>query len=61
MAYLDCKPGNVMSTVMVGVAGHSVAILEKIQPDGLLVGIDQDADAIQNAKQVLEAIRPSFD
>ena len=55
MAYLDCKPGKCYVDCTVGGAGHSRAILEKIQPDGLLVGIDQDVDAIQNAKQVLEA------
>ncbi len=54
MAYLNCKPGKCYVDCTVGGAGHSSAILEKIKPDGLLVGIDQDADAIQNAVQVLK-------
>ncbi len=53
--YLDCKPGKCYVDCTVGGAGHSSAILEKIKPDGLLVGIDQDADAIQNAMQVLKS------
>jgi len=50
MYYLDCKPGNVYVDCTVGGAGHSKAILEKILPDGLLVGIDQDKDAIDRAR-----------
>lgn len=53
MAYLDCRPGKVYVDCTVGGAGHSSAILERIKPDGLLIGIDQDADAIQNAVSVL--------
>ena len=52
--YLNCKPGKCYVDCTVGGAGHSRAILEKIKPDGLLIGIDQDADAIQNAVQVLK-------
>lgn len=53
MAYLDCRPGKYYVDCTVGGAGHSSAILEKIKSDGLLIGIDQDADAIQNAVQIL--------
>ena len=53
--YLNCKPGKCYVDCTVGGAGHSSAILEKIRPDGLLVGIDQDADAIQNAVHVLKS------
>ena len=55
MAYLDCRPGKCYVDCTVGGAGHSGAILEKIKPDGLLIGIDQDADAIKNAGQVLKS------
>jgi len=37
-----------------GGSGHARAICEKISPDGLLIGIDQDRDAIVNAKSVLQ-------
>jgi len=54
IAYLNCKPGNRYVDCTVGGAGHSRAILEKIYPDGLLIGIDQDADAITNATRLLK-------
>ncbi len=53
--YLNCRPGKCYVDCTVGGAGHSSAILEKIKPDGILVGIDQDADAIQNAVHVLKS------
>ncbi|MDA3898166.1 MAG: 16S rRNA (cytosine(1402)-N(4))-methyltransferase RsmH [Desulfobacteraceae bacterium] len=52
--YLNCRPGKCYVDCTVGGAGHSSAILERIKPDGMLVGIDQDADAIQNAVQVFK-------
>jgi 16S rRNA (cytosine1402-N4)-methyltransferase len=54
IAYLNCKPGKCYVDCTVGGAGHSGAILEKIYPDGLLIGIDQDADAIKNATRLLK-------
>lgn len=54
ITYLNCRPGKCYVDCTVGGAGHSSAILEKIQPDGLLIGIDQDADAIRNAVQKLK-------
>jgi len=55
IGYLNCRPGKYYVDCTLGGAGHSSAILEKIKPDGLLIGIDQDADAIQNAVQVLKS------
>jgi len=52
--YLNCKSGKCYVDCTVGGAGHSSAMLEKIKPDGMLIGIDQDADAIENAVQVLK-------
>ncbi|MDA8403056.1 MAG: 16S rRNA (cytosine(1402)-N(4))-methyltransferase RsmH [Desulfobacteraceae bacterium] len=54
IAYLNCKPGKRYVDCTLGGAGHSSAILEKILPDGLLIGIDQDADAITNAERLLK-------
>jgi len=54
ITYLNCKPGNCYVDCTLGGAGHSRAILEKILPDGLLIGIDQDADAISNATHLLK-------
>ena len=48
--FLNCKPGKIYVDCTLGGSGHSMAILEKITPDGVLIGIDQDKDAIVNAK-----------
>ena len=46
-AYLDCTLGG---------AGHSGEIFKRLGPNGLLVGIDRDADAIEAASSRLGAI-----
>jgi 16S rRNA (cytosine1402-N4)-methyltransferase len=53
LEYLNCRPGKVYVDGTLGGAGHARAILERTGPDGLLVGFDQDADAIANARIVL--------
>jgi 16S rRNA (cytosine1402-N4)-methyltransferase len=53
--YLNCQPGKIYTDGTLGGSGHAKAICEKILPDGLLIGIDQDIDAINNAKHVLQA------
>ena len=53
MYYLNCKPGKIYVDCTLGGSGHAKAICEKISPDGLLIGIDQDKDAITNARLVL--------
>ncbi|VEN75278.1 Ribosomal RNA small subunit methyltransferase H [Candidatus Desulfarcum epimagneticum] len=49
LASLDCAPGKIVADCTLGGAGHARAILEKIIPGGLLVGMDQDPDAIETA------------
>jgi 16S rRNA (cytosine1402-N4)-methyltransferase len=46
---LGCAPGKIVADCTLGGAGHARAILEKITPGGLLVGMDQDPAAIENA------------
>ncbi len=53
LEYLDCRPGMVCVDGTLGGAGHAQALCERIMPDGLLIGIDQDADAVANAAVVL--------
>lgn len=53
MHYLDCKQGDTVVDCTLGGCGHSRLILEKILPDGLLIGIDQDMDSLKNAAEVL--------
>lgn len=55
MYYLNCRPGKIFVDGTIGGCGHAGKICEKILPDGLLIGIDQDMDAITNAEKVLES------
>ncbi|MFZ5570572.1 MAG: 16S rRNA (cytosine(1402)-N(4))-methyltransferase RsmH [Thermodesulfobacteriota bacterium] len=50
---LNCRPGKVYVDGTIGGAGHARLILERIVPGGLLIGMDQDAEAIENAQVVL--------
>ncbi|HSO60483.1 MAG TPA: 16S rRNA (cytosine(1402)-N(4))-methyltransferase RsmH [Desulfobacterales bacterium] len=51
---LNCRPGKIYVDGTLGGAGHARDICERIMPDGLLIGIDQDPAAIANAGIVLE-------
>jgi 16S rRNA (cytosine1402-N4)-methyltransferase len=42
-----------------GGCGHAMEICRKIVPDGLLIGIDQDMDAIKNAEEKLKPYESS--
>ena len=55
LSYLDLKKGGVYIDCTLGGGGHSKAILEKIYPQGLLIGIDQDIEAIETAKEELKS------
>jgi 16S rRNA (cytosine1402-N4)-methyltransferase len=52
--YLNCQPGKIYVDCTLGGCGHARGICEKMIPGGMLIGIDQDADAIQNAEIVLK-------
>lgn len=53
--HLNVRPGKIYVDCTLGGAGHSRAIIDRMKPGGFLVGIDQDKDAINNAKKVLSA------
>ncbi|MBT8369734.1 MAG: 16S rRNA (cytosine(1402)-N(4))-methyltransferase RsmH [Deltaproteobacteria bacterium] len=55
VSYLRCRPGMSIVDCTLGGCGHATAMCEKINPDGLLIGIDQDIDAITNAEKVLQS------
>jgi 16S rRNA (cytosine1402-N4)-methyltransferase len=55
MTWLQPRPGGVFCDATVGMAGHARAILERSAPDGRLVGIDRDRDAIAQARVALES------
>ena len=46
---LGLQPGSVILDGTLGGGGHAEAILEQTGPDGLLIGLDLDADAIREA------------
>jgi len=52
--YLNCRPGKIVIDGTIGGTGHTTAILDRIHPNGCLIGIDQDLDAIENANIVLK-------
>ena len=52
--YLNCRPGKIYVDCTLGGSGHARAILENISPGGVLIGIDQDIDAIKNADEMLK-------
>lgn len=56
--YLNPRPGKIYVDGTVGGAGHSRMICTRIQPDGFLIGIDQDLDAIRHARDVLAPFFP---
>ncbi len=51
--YQNLKPGNICVDCTLGGAGHALSTVRAIQPGGLLIGIDQDMDALSHAKNVL--------
>jgi len=53
--YLNCKPGRIYVDGTLGGSGHARAICRNISPGGVFIGIDQDIDAIRNAKDVLKS------
>ncbi|GAI12053.1 unnamed protein product [marine sediment metagenome] len=50
---LQAKPGGCFIDCTVGMGGHAAAILESISPQGKLLGIDADPEAIRAARAKL--------
>jgi 16S rRNA (cytosine1402-N4)-methyltransferase len=51
---LNIKPDGIYVDCTLGGAGHSSEILKKLGPDGRLIGIDQDTDALKAAAERLK-------
>ena len=51
---LNIKEDGVYADLTLGKGGHSKEILKKLSPEGLLIGLDQDKDAIKAAKENLK-------
>ena len=57
---LNIKPNGVYIDLTLGRAGHSSEILKRLNKDGLLIGVDQDIDAIKESQARLEKISKNF-
>lgn len=56
LAALDPQPGQTVVDCTAGWAGHSVELLRRIGPEGLLIGLDLDPDNLPKARERLEAV-----
>lgn len=54
---LKLKNGDVVIDATLGGGGHSEEILKRILPDGILIAVDQDADAIEKFKVKSEKLK----
>jgi len=57
---LSPRPGGVVVDGTLGAAGHARALLDACAPDGRLLGIDRDMDALRLAGQKLAAYGERF-
>jgi 16S rRNA (cytosine1402-N4)-methyltransferase len=46
---LQCRPGGIYVDCTLGLGGHALAILERIRPEGLLLGLDRDQESLEKA------------
>jgi 16S rRNA (cytosine1402-N4)-methyltransferase len=53
MTFLRCDPGNTYVDATLGGGGHASEILKRTAPDGVVIGIEWDEDAIFEAKKAL--------
>jgi 16S rRNA (cytosine1402-N4)-methyltransferase len=53
IAFLQCRTGAVYLDGTLGGGGHAFAILRNSTPDGRLIGIEADGDALQEARKRL--------
>ncbi len=54
LRFLGCKPGGIYVDGTLGGGGHAFEILQRIAPDGRLIGIDRDDEAIAESEKRLE-------
>lgn len=54
--FLRCKPGGVYVDATLGLGGHARALLERIRPGGMLIGVDRDKESLELARQRLREL-----
>ena len=57
---LNIKPDGVYLDLTLGRAGHSSEILSRLSDKGLLIGVDQDQQAIDESRERLSKIKDNF-
>jgi len=60
LGILQCKPGGIYLDATVGLGGHAQAMLEQIQPGGLLIGLDRDKESLEKARVRLQSFSNSL-
>jgi 16S rRNA (cytosine1402-N4)-methyltransferase len=60
LAALDPQPGQTVVDCTLGFAGHSLELLQRVSPDGLLIATDLDLGNIEPARAKLEAVGGLF-
>lgn len=58
LSALDLRPGSIVLDGTVGGSGHAAAILERTAPDGRLIGLDVDGEAIEASARRLARFGP---
>ncbi len=54
LEHLGCKPGGIYIDATLGGGGHAKMLLNASAPDGFLIGIDRDPDALKIARETLK-------
>jgi 16S rRNA (cytosine1402-N4)-methyltransferase len=60
LRFLNPQHGGVFLDGTLGGGGHSRLILEKLSPNGFLIGIDRDPEALERASLNLNCFKPRF-
>lgn len=60
LAALQPRPGMIAVDCTVGFGGHSIALLERLGPGGLLIGVDLDQENLERARARLTEVGHSF-
>src|SRR3989344_8323760 len=55
---LDIHPDDIVVDATLGGAGHARAIADKLGLQGIFIGFDLDADAIERSRKALEKVLP---
>lgn len=58
---LALKPGEVFCDCTLGGAGHALVMAQDLKPNGTLIGIDQDEQALDTASERIRDTHPDLD